>query len=129
MRSTNIDTVSEIEYLEVKTKNGNQLELQDSMGLFLTNEFIIFDSYIETSRINVGDKFKAITINGGQLYYIFDIISSKIELDKYILRLIEAENRLTSLESRVTSLESRMTTAESTLENHENRISSLERRI
>ena len=83
IKKTNIDTKSNLVSLTVKSVNPLQMTMGDR--LVLTKEFIVFDSYIITSRISVGDKFKAISLNDDQKYYIVDIISSAQELDKYII--------------------------------------------
>lgn len=82
MKRTNIDTKSNLVSLTVKSVNPLQMTMGDK--IVLTSEFIVFDSYILTDRISIGDKFKAISLEDNQKYYILDIISSTNELDKYV---------------------------------------------
>ena len=91
IKQLNTDTSSTLVALTVKQKD--PIMLSDGDKLMLTKDFIVFDNYIDTSKIEIGDKFRAITLNYGQLYYIIDIISSDKELDKYIQRIKRLEDR------------------------------------
>lgn len=92
MKRTNVDTKSNLVSLTVKSKDPLQLSMGDK--LILSEEFVMFDSYIDKSKIEIGDKFKAISLNDDQVYYIVDIISSTNELDKYIQRIERIERYL-----------------------------------
>lgn len=91
MKQTNKDTISSLVSLTVKSKNPLQLSMGDR--IILTEDFVVFDSYIDKSKIEVGDKFKAVSLNDDQIYFIIDIISSDKELDKYIQRIKALEDR------------------------------------
>ena len=105
MQNAGTDTISEL--LSLTVKSTNPLILTDSDKLLLTADFLYFDSYIDKSKIRVGDKFVATTYNGGQTYYIYDIITSNQNIDKYITQINSLKQRITSLEQRVTALENR----------------------
>ena len=117
MQHSGTDTVSQLVSLTVKSIN--PLELTDGDKIILTEDFIVFKNTIDKSKIKVGDKFSATTLNGDQIYYIDNIIDSEQELDIYkqeieILRtrLSNAEGRISTLESQVSSLDSRVTALE-----------------
>ena len=92
IKKTNVDTVSDMVCLTVKSTDPLRLAADDK--IILTQEFIIFDNYIDTTKLTVGDKFKAISLSSNQIYYVVDIISSDKELDKYIQRIKRIEDRL-----------------------------------
>ena len=120
MQKSGTDTVSEV--LSLTVKSTNPLQLFDGDKIILTKEFLVFSEHIDVDKITVGDKFLAITYNNGQIYYISDIISSAVEINKYMEEIID-------LKSRVSSLESRMTTAENDIDSLDSRVSALERRF
>lgn len=120
MKKTGTDTISEL--LSLTVKSTSPLQLTDGDKIILTKEFLVFSNHIDLDKISIGDKFVAITFNNGQTYYISDIISSAVEINKYMEEIID-------LKSRVSSLESRMTTAENDIDSLDSRVSALERRF
>ena len=103
MQKSGTDTISEMISLTVKSKN--PLVLTDGDRLNLTKEFLYFDSYIDITKINVGDKFVATTYNAGQTYYIYDIIKSNQNIDKYVQEINELKEEIRLLKNRVSALE------------------------
>lgn len=99
MQHAGTDTISEMLSLTVKSKN--PLVLTDGDKLLLTKDFLYFDSFIDQSKISVGDKFVATTYNSGQSYYIYDIISSSQVIDKYMQEINSLKQRVTALENRI----------------------------
>lgn len=91
LKKTNVDTVSDLVCLTATSTD--PLLLQADERLILTSDFVVFDNYIDVSKITVGDKFRAISLSGNQIYYIIDIVYSDKELDKYIQRIERLENR------------------------------------
>lgn len=120
MQNAGTDTISELLSLTVKSKN--PLILTDGDRLHLTNDFLYFDSYIDTSKIKVGDKFVATTYNGGQTYYIYDIITGSQNMDKYITQINSLKQRVSTLESQNSSLQNRYTALEARVTALENRL-------
>ena len=99
MQNAGTDTISEM--LSLTVKSTNPLTLTDGDKLHLTSDFLYFDSFIDKSNIRIGDKFMATTYNSGQSYYIYDIIKSSLELDKYMQEINSLKNRVSALERRI----------------------------
>ena len=99
MQNAGTDTISEM--LSLTVKSINPLILTDGDKLHLTTDFLYFDSFIDTSKIRVGDKFMATTYNAGQSYYIYDIIDSNEIIDKYMQEINSLKVRVTALERRL----------------------------
>lgn len=99
MQNAGTDTISEM--LSLTVNSINPLILTDGDKLHLTQDFLYFDSFIDKDKISVGDKFMATTYNSGQSYYIYDIVSSQLEIDKYMQEINNLKNRVSSLESRL----------------------------
>jgi len=99
MQKSGNDTISEMISLTVKSIN--PLVLTDGDKLTLTEHFLYFDTYIDQENIKVGDKFVATTYNSGQTYYIYDIISSNRQLDKYMQEIQSLKDRVSALERRI----------------------------
>ena len=106
MQKSGTNTISE--FMSLTVKSINPLQLTDGDKLILTGEFLVFSDYIDTSKISVGDKFKAQSYNNGQTYYISEIISSSSnEIDKYTTEINKLKNEIIDLKRRVTALENR----------------------
>lgn len=99
MQNAGTDTISEM--LSLTVKSINPIELTDGDKLHLTKDFLYFDSFIDQSKIRIGDKFMATTYNAGQSYYIYDIISSNLVIDKYMQEINDLKSRVSALESRL----------------------------
>lgn len=99
MQNAGTDTISEMISLTVKSIN--PLILTDGDKLMLTSNFIYFDSYIDISKIRVGDKFVATTYDAGQTYYVYDIINSNQVIDKYMQEINSLKARVAALENRL----------------------------
>ena len=110
MQKTNVDTVSQLIGLTVNSISPIQLTNGDK--LILTEDFIIFSSFIDKTKINVGDKFLAITLNSDQTYFIVDIISSSQELIKYKQDTTDLEEQLNALQLQVNLIDGRVTNLE-----------------
>ena len=111
MQNAGTDTISEL--LSLTVKSANPLVLSDGDKLIVTKDFLYFDSYIDISNIQVGDKFIVTTYNNGQAYYVYDIISSSQNIDKYMIEINSLKQRVTTLENNYTSLEARVRALES----------------
>ena len=120
MKKSGKDTISEV--LSLTVKSTNPLQLFDGDKTILTKDFLIFSEHIDVDKITVGDKFLAITYNNGQVYYISDIISSAVEINKYMEEIID-------LKTSISSLETRMTAAEGDISSLDGRVSALEGRL
>lgn len=105
MQHSGTDTISEL--LSLTVNSISPLILTDGDKLILTKNFLYFDSYIDQSKIKVGDKFIATTYNSGQSYYIYDILSSNQIIDKYMQEINALKTEINSLKQRVTALENR----------------------
>lgn len=126
MQHSGTDTISELIGLTVKSVN--PLELSNGDKLILTEDFIAFDNFIDKSKIQVGDKFSAISLNADQMYYINDIISSAVELDIYKQELIDLKSRVSSLENRMTVAETHIGALEDAIVSLDERVTALENR-
>ena len=106
IQKSGTDTISELISLTVKSIN--PLILTNGDKLLLTKEFLIFDSYIDQTKIKIGDKFNATTYNAGQTYYIYDIINSNQNIDKYMQEINSLKEEINSLKNRVSILENQV---------------------
>lgn len=97
MQKSGTDTISEM--LSLTVKSINPLQLTDGDKLILTKDFIYFDTYIDTTKIQVGDKFVATTYNSGQTYYVYDIISSNQNIDKYMIEINKLKEEIEDLKA------------------------------
>ena len=119
MQKSGTNTISELIGLTVTEIN--PLQLSNGDKIILTEEFITFPSYIDKTKIVVGDKFSATSLNDNQLYYINDIISSTNELNIY-------KEEISELEEEINALKSRMDTAEGNITSLDERVTALENR-
>lgn len=89
MQKTNVDTVSEVVYLTVKSTSPLILNLENRFDI--TSDFYILNDEIVPSKISVGDKLLAFTFNDGQCYFIQQAIGKDIkktaDLEKVIKEL------------------------------------------
>lgn len=105
------------------------LTLSDGDRLSLTSEFLLFSNEIDTSKLSIGDKFSASIVNGGQIYQIDKVMSSRYELKRYVNTENALEERIRALESRMSAIEgstSGIGDMSTTIADHERRIKALE---
>lgn len=103
---------SKLVTLEVKTLNPLSFILDNR--IILTSEFIQLDNNIDISKLRVGIKLSAISLNEEQLYYVQANDSVKKDNTDALLELIN------SLQTEINSLKQRVTTLENKVNNLEN---------
>lgn len=98
MSKAGTDTKSYL--LSLTVSSINPIQLTDGDRLIIPEEFCVFTSFIDKTKISVNDKFLVLTFNEGQRYYIADVITSTNELITYNQQIQSLDNRVTILENR-----------------------------
>ena len=91
------NSVSRLVTLTVKTQSPLTFTLDDK--IILTSEFTQLDSLIDTSKLTVGKKVSAISLNNEQIYYVFASDEVRKDLTASLISRIE------TLEGKVSALE------------------------
>lgn len=119
MQKSGTDTISEIVYLTLKSKNPLIFNLENRLDI--TKDFISFDDNILLEKLNIGDTVQATTFNNGQMYFIQQGLKKKIKAE-IIDNLTSTSNidslsakqgsvlldKINALERRVEALERRI---------------------
>lgn len=99
VRAKKVDTGSQLVAFTVISTS--PLVLNNGDKVTLPSDFFVFSGRIDKSKISVGDRFLAISLNNTQLYYIQDIISSTNQLYTYEAEIEDLNRRVTALENRL----------------------------
>lgn len=110
MQKSGTDTVSNLTTLIVTSTN--PLELSDGDRIILTKDFVVFPSNIDESKIEIGDKFSALSVNANQIYYVVDVISSNAEINTQLQDIVDLKTAIVELESQISDLQDRVTALE-----------------